>query len=568
MSRGIVRVGEREEQPDLLSTFDKFVSFSFRIFSGPAGYVSESMPKLRSTIERSYLRTTPEGLISVALLVMTVTAVLSVLLIFFGFYLGGVIWYLLAPVAIPIEFVVIISLPRLSATTRAAAVENEMPFVLGYMSVLSGGGVSPMATIRRISEMSLMTASQKEAKRILLETDVFGQDPITAMETVAKETPSRHFSEFLSGYTSILKTGGDFAQYIGTKLRDVIATKASQIKRSSDITGTMAEAYLTITVILGMTLYTLYMVQTILSHSTGGLVSLYLFAFLIIPLISVGFVYMTDAVQPHWPFTDYRPYKHMYYSVPLAIALFLLPLPLHLYQKTALSLAVAVATPAAYAWRYARQRRSLETALPDFLRDVAEGRKTGLSPEKSIERLSGRPYGYLSRYVQKMGSQLSWGVDLSKVISTFTSGVSSWITRAIGALLIEVVDVGGGTVRSFSEMADFSRTVNDLENDKRAALRPFVFITYIAGVMVIFTTFILVYMLAQPATVGFQTTSLDPGTIDTLLTTAVFDAFVIGIVAGKMGEGGVSDGFKHGLALAVIGIIAINVFKLFIPIPV
>jgi flagellar protein FlaJ len=86
--------------------------------------------------------------------------------------------------------------------------------------------------------------------------------------------------------------------------------------------------------------------------------------------------------------------------------------------------------------------------------------------------------------------------------------------------------------------------------------------------MVILTTFIMVYMLAQPAAYGFQTASLDPSTIDNLLTTAVFDSFVIGIVAGKMGEGGLSDGFKHGLALVVISILAVNVFKTIISIPV
>src|SRR5262249_30794419 len=148
---------------------------------------------------------------------------------------------------------------------------------------------------------------------------------------------------------------------------------------------------------------------------------------------------------------------------------------------------IAASIPAIASIRYSRERRGLERSLPEFIRDVAEGRKTGLSPEVAIERLGSRHYGILSRHVKRMGAQLSWGVSLSTVISTFTKSVGSWVTRAIGTLLIEVVDVGGGTIRSFSEMAEFTRNINDMESDRRTALRPFVFITYIAGVMVIIT---------------------------------------------------------------------------------
>ena len=120
-------------------------------------------------------------------------------------------------------------------------------------------------------------------------------------------------------------------------------------------------------------------------------------------------------------------------------------------------------------------------------------------------------------------------------------------------------------------MAEFTRNINDMESDRRSALRPFVYITYIAGIMVIITTFIMVYLLAAPAATGFATSTvpkINPEVIDTLLTTAVFDAFVIGIVAGKMGESGVSDGFKHGIALVVVSLGAIAVARYFISIPV
>jgi len=554
-----------------LTVFDKFTEFAFRIFSSPSTRLSRNIPLLRDNILKSNIRITPEGLISVALFFTLVSGIIAAIAVYVGFVMYQIPYFLAMIAVVPLTFVIIINVPKFSSSGRASAINTELPFVIGYISVLAGGGVSPLATLRRISTLKLFPASAKEAKRILLDVDIFGQDPITAIESVARWNPSRRFSEFLFGYTAILKSGGNFMAYVQSKLRDVMENKASEVKRSADTTGTMAEAYLTVTVILGMVLYTLYMIQTLISHNLSALYNLYFFSFVIVPLISVGFIWLIDAVQPKWPFVDYRPYKYFIYTAPAAAIFFFLPLGLHIYLKTSIALMIGASIPAIVAMRYSRERRALERMLPEFIRDVAEGRKTGLSPEVAIERLGTRHYGVLSKHVKKMGAQLSWGVELSKVVSTFTSAVGSWITRAIGVLLIEVVDVGGGTIRSFSDMAEFTRSINDMESERRAALRPFVYITYVAGIMVILTTFIMVYLIAAPAIGGISSNTaptVDPGTIDLLLTTAVFDSFVIGIVAGKMGESGITDGFKHGIFLVIASLIAINIARFFISIPV
>jgi flagellar protein FlaJ len=563
----------REKKKIPLTFFDKFTSFAFRLFSRPATRFTRSIPTLRDDILKSNLRITPEGLISVAFFSAFITLVASAVGTYVAAVRFGALWFLGVIIAIPAAimiFTIVINGPKISASNRASSINGELPFVIGYMSVLAGGGVSPLTTLRRISQMKLFPASAKEAKRILVEVDVFGQDPISAIERVARWCPSKKFSEFLYGYTAILKSGGDFIAYVGMKLRDTMEAKTNAVKRSADTTGTLAEAYLTVTVILGMVLYTLYMVQTLMSNNLSGLNNLYLFAFVMVPVISAMFIWLIDAVQPKWPYVDYRPYKYFIYSIPLAMVFFFLThfitapslhLPLYLFESVSGTLIVGASLPAIKAIGFSRERTSLEKMLPEFIRDVAEGRKTGLSPEVAIERLGGRHYGVLSKHVRKMGAQLSWGVSLSKVISTFTDAVGSWVTRAIGTLLIEVVDVGGGTIRSFSEMAEFTRSINEMESDRRAALKPFVYITYIAGIMVVVTTFIMVYLLSAPALGGATTSSATPkvagATIDLLLTTAVFDSFVIGIVAGKMGESGLSDGFKHAIMLVVVSLIAI-----------
>jgi flagellar protein FlaJ len=90
-----------------------------------------------------------------------------------------------------------------------------------------------------------------------------------------------------------------------------------------------------------------------------------------------------------------------------------------------------------------------------------------------------------------------------------------------------------------------------------------------AGIMIVMTTFLMVYFLKEttltPGTLAQSTVS--SGTVDLLLVSALFESFVVGLVAGKMGEGALSDGFKHSMVLVIISVVTVYVAALFIKIP-
>jgi flagellar protein FlaJ len=553
-----------------LTFLDRISGFSVKAFGAPSKRLVRSMPTLRDDILKSNLRTTPEALVSLSFLALIVSgavagAVVAVAIAFDFLLLSLVV------VAPPIAFILTLNAPKISQSSRSYALENELPFMVGYMEVLAGGGVSPISTLRRIANMvKLLPASSKEAKLILVDTDVFGADPITALEKAANNSPNKPFSGFLYGYTTVLKTGGDVQTYVNSKLKEIMDSRAQKIRRTSETIGTLAEAYITVTAVLGISLFTLYQVQAILAHSSAGVTNLFEFAFLLVPIVSAMFVWLLDGLGTKEPYMDYRPYKLFGIFLPLGIALYFIPLPVALAVHMSVALLVTVTVPALFSIKYSRERRGLEAKLPDFIRDVAEGRKIGLSPETSIEGLTAKKYGRLEKPVQNMGAQLSWGLSLPKVITTFIESVNSWLTKVVGALMLEVVDVGGGTVRSFSEMADFTRKINDLESEKRSTLRPYVFVIYMAGIIVVLTTFLMVYFLAQTAILPgtFKVVSpVDAGTIDLLLVSAIFESYVVGLVAGKMGESSLSDGFKHSMILVLVSLVTIYVAAAYIKIP-
>lgn len=570
-----------KEEP-LLSFFDKFTSVALIIFGKPSRRIARGIPTLRDEILKSNMYITPEGMVSVALFVATLCLAGAAIGTLWGLTHGMPILALLALLT-PVVFLVALNGPKISQSSRAGALDNELPFVIGFMVVLAGGGVSPLGTLRRITQLNLFPSAVKEAKRILVDIEVFGMDPISALERAARYNPNKFFSEFLYGYTSVLRTGGDSTSYLNTKLTEVFENRSTRIKKSSDTIASLAEGYVAVTALLGITLFTLFQVQALISHTSGGMENLFMFAFVVVPLLSLMFIWILDGAGPKQPYVDYRPYKIMLVSIPIGLAAYFLPAPLlgflHIaislkgYLQLSLALIAMMIMPAIFAIRYSREKRGLEKMLPEFTQDMAESRKIGLPPERSIEMLSEKNYGRLSKHVRKMGVQLSWGVALRKVISTFTSGIHSWLTRAVGTLIVEVVDIGGGTISSFTEMSNFTRKINSMEAERRSALKPYLFVIYMAAMMVVVTTFLMTFFMTQSAATGFSSV---PGsspeqtaaTIDQLLVAAIFETWVIGFVAGKMGEGSTSDGFKHSLMLVVISLVSVYAASYFVSLPV
>jgi flagellar protein FlaJ len=239
-----------------------------------------------------------------------------------------------------------------------------------------------------------------------------------------------------------------------------------------------------------------------------------------------------------------------------------------LHVKLSLGLVIAIMPAAIVSYRDASHRKSVENLLPSFLRDVAEVRKTGLAPERCIEQLASRRYGGLTNYIGTMSAQLSWGVPLRRVMINFSRSVRSWLVRCMAFLLLEVVDVGGGTVKMFTGLAEFSQRMSEIEKEKKAALRPYIFIPYFGAVMVVVTTIMMIYFTTLPLGGSPIGVSVDVKSIkDALLSSAILEAWIMGFVAGKMGEGSTAAGFKHAGALVIISLIAIYATSAFFSSP-
>ncbi|MCX8150592.1 MAG: type II secretion system F family protein [Candidatus Bathyarchaeota archaeon] len=562
---------------------EKLEAISFRIFGRMAPVFLRHVYQFKLPLEKGLVKIYPATYVSLMLFTVILTIPISITAATIALVYNFLPLMLLVPLPL---FVMLgfIALPLSKASDRANNLEREMPFAAAYVSVMASGGIAPYASFKRLAEVDLMPAMRGEAREIIKDVEIFGVDPLTALEYAAKKSPLDIFKDFLGGYSSTVIIGGDIGHFLERKAEDIFKTRALRVKAAAERLGMLLETFIIVMVMMSLCFYILFAVDNI---NGGGGASMYtgiiMYTYLFTPMLSMLFVYLAHSMQPKTPLIEMRPYKVFGICSIFAIILFLLmtnfigaiPLPffstlpqmgIDLPAAVAISLFVATAPAAVVHIRLSKHKNSMEQGVTSFLRDLTEIRKTGLSPEKCIESLSKRDYGAFTKELRKISSEISWGIPIKKVMMDFLKRTRSWMVQIVMFLLVETIDVGGGTIAMIESLARFNNLTQEVEKEKKMSVRPYVMMPYLASILLVATT---IMMLSFTTGFGVNTLSTtapkDTSTITTIfITSVIFHSYLIGIVAGKISDESISSGFKHAAILVIVALLAAKIIPQFV----
>lgn len=565
----------------LLETLE---ALSFRLFGRIAPIFLKRIYQFKRPLEKGLVKIYPETYVSLMLFAALLTVPISVAAAAIALSYSFLPLLLLVPLPLYVMGF-FIAVPLSKASDRASNLEREMPFAAAYISVMASGGIAPYTSFKRLSEVELMPAMRGEAREIMKDVEIFGIDPLSALEGAAKKTPLDIFKDFLGGYASTVIIGGDIGHFLERKAEDIFKTRALRVKAAAERLGMLLETFIIVMVMMSLCFYILFAVDNI--NGGGGDASMYtgilMYTYLFTPMLSMMFVYLAHSMQPKTPVVEMRPYKVFGVCSVFAIVLFLLltnfmgAIPLPLFSTlaeigvdmpiaVAVSLFVATAPAAMVHIRLAKKKNSMEQGVNSFLRDLTEVRKTGLSPEKCIESLSKRDYGAFSKELRKISSEISWGIPVKKVMMDFLKRTRSWMVQIVMFLLVETIDVGGGTIAMIDSLSRFNNLTQEVEKEKKMSVRPYVMMPYLASILLVATT-----IMMMSFTTGFGASALsgaapqDTSTMTTIfITSVIFHSYLIGIVAGKISEESISAGFKHAAILVIIAVIAAKIIPQFV----
>lgn len=210
-----------------------------------------------------------------------------------------------------------------------------------------------------------------------------------------------------------------------------------------------------------------------------------------------------------------------------------------------------------------RRIRKIDDRFPDFVRDLAESRRAGMTFTKAIMYSAKGNYGVLSSEIQKIAMQISWGSSVENALNSFAKRVNTKLINRTIILIIEASRSGGNVADVLDAASRNARELKLVESERRAGMLSYVAVIYVA--MFVFLVIIIVLSKSLiPSMVGgvegqadfntnIGTNPITQEDVSQLFFTAgIIQGTLMGIVAGVFEEGTFASGIKHAFIMGLI----------------
>ena len=206
-----------------------------------------------------------------------------------------------------------------------------------------------------------------------------------------------------------------------------------------------------------------------------------------------------------------------------------------------------------------RWKRSVDKHFPDLFRSIVQAQNSGMTLPQAMEEASKRQYGAMTKELQKMVAQMSWGVTFEDALQSLGKRVDTALMRQIIPLILEAQRSGGQVEKVFEPLEKFVQTTLTFDDERKTQTRPYLAIIYVAFFVFLFTIIMLFKSFFVDIT-DFELSQFElmsPSEARSIFFHMnAIQAFFGGLVAGKMGEGTVGGGLKHSVILLTCGYLA------------
>ncbi|HTT73659.1 MAG TPA: type II secretion system F family protein [Thermoplasmata archaeon] len=214
-----------------------------------------------------------------------------------------------------------------------------------------------------------------------------------------------------------------------------------------------------------------------------------------------------------------------------------------------------------------RRISKIEERLPDFLRDVAEAGRFGMTlPDAIIVASTGR-YGLLTDEIKKMASQLEWGVPVNTALRLFEERVPTPLVQRVVSIVARANEAGGNVADVLTMVAHDTREAQLAAASRQISMLTYVTVIYISFFVFLVTIYIMAAVfLPQMITAGCAvSSSAATGNAVTLaygFVPALFLAFLVavivhavgdGVMAGVLYNGRIAEGLQHATIMLSVG---------------
>jgi flagellar protein FlaJ len=277
-----------------------YQQFCWRVMGPSVQRKDKVDPKLEESLQRAHMRIRPDEYAAYAY--MTTWLVLVIMLVV-GVIIGAVFWLLgwgiwgfligammiiLSPV---IAFFGIMSSPGGKAKARGKDIDKKISSAMSFISAMASANVNVDVIFKELSKQPIYGEIQKEAEWITRDTELLGQDILSAIKAASLRTPSEKFQDFLQGVVTTSSSGGELKPFFLIKAKQYEDERRLDLKARIETLGMLAESFVTVGVAFPLFLVVMMSIMALVGSSPDFIVMLlYTVCFGMIPGTQVGFI--------------------------------------------------------------------------------------------------------------------------------------------------------------------------------------------------------------------------------------------------------------------------------------
>ncbi len=206
-----------------------------------------------------------------------------------------------------------------------------------------------------------------------------------------------------------------------------------------------------------------------------------------------------------------------------------------------------------------------EEMFLEFTRNLVESVKTGTPISKSIINMRKKPFGVLSRHVEKLANQIAMGIPLRVALQTFANDINNTTVSRTITLIGQAERAGGNIGEILESVAKAVSMADKLKKERKATISTLAvqgyIIFFVFMIIVLVMQFYIIPMISGIASVGslgLGGVTAPSGGAEALDVSRAFLYLLIiqglfsGLTIGKLSEGTLKAGLKHSFALVVL----------------
>jgi flagellar protein FlaJ len=133
------------------------------------------------------------------------------------------------------------------------------------------------------------------------DVSLLGYDVISAMRRCIQNSPSKRFVDFLDGFISVTRSGGDLTAYFLSSAKAFMEAARIAARQLVETLGGLAEAYVSMMVVFPLIVVIMLSVMGMIGGGLGGfspVTVMEIVTYAVVPMMALILLLLLDSIMP------------------------------------------------------------------------------------------------------------------------------------------------------------------------------------------------------------------------------------------------------------------------------